>query len=168
MLGGWWGAGGTGRGDSRWDWGTFYHSLKHLRHLPHRELDGQPNGLFLLPILLVLVLVFDLLEQLFGFFLVRPVPQTGIAGELTVFVDDAQADDFVAVLDEFLDEPFDGVVRVVVVVRAAEEGPGALGVSVVFVFGGDGEGVVGCVAVVEGVEGDAAFVLARGQLVLSL
>lgn len=39
-------------------------------------------------------------------------------------------------------------------------------VVVVFVLGGDGEGEVGGVAVIEGVEGDAAFVFACRESVI--
>lgn len=147
-----------------WKHGT-YHSLKNLRYFTHGEFNNQTDGLLLLAIFFIFVFVLDLLKQLLRFLLVVLVPYACVAGYLAVFVDDPQANDLVAVFHEFFNEPFDGIVGVVVVVGAAEEGAAALGVLVILVFGGDSEGVVGCVAVVEGVEGDAAFVLACRRLV---
>lgn len=100
----------------------------------------------------------DLFQELLSFLFVCAIAEAGVAGEFAILVDDTQANDFIAVFDQFLDEPFDGVVGVVVVVGTAEEGSGALIVLVVFVFGGNGKGVVGCVAVVKSIEGDSAFV----------
>lgn len=144
-------------------WET-YHALEDFGYLSHGKFDSQTYSLFLF-ILSVFVLVLDFLQQLLGLLLVGAIAQTGVAGELTVFVDYAQADYLVAIFHQLLNEPLDSVVGVVIVVGAAEEGPRSLSVLIVFVFGGYVEGVIGCIAVVEGVEGDSAFVFPLTMLV---
>lgn len=145
-------------------WGETYHALEDFGYFTHCKLYSQTYSLFLL-ILSILVLVLDLLQQLLGFLLVRASPQAGVTGESAVFVDYAQAYDLVAVFDQFLDEPLYGVVGVVIVVGAAKKGSGSLSVLIVLVFGGYVEGIIGCIAVIEGVEGDAALVFACKKLV---
>lgn len=93
-----------------------------------------------------------------GFFLVGAIAKASVAGEFAVLVDYPQAYDLVAIFHQLFDEPFNGVIGVIIIVSAAEKSSRSLGVLVVFVFGGYGEGVVGCITVVESVERDSALV----------
>ena len=145
-------------------WGKTYHPLEDFGYFAHCKLYSQTYSLFLLT-LSVLVLVLDLLQQLLGFLLVGASPQAGVTGEFAVFVDYAQAYDLVAIFDQFLDEPLYGVVGVVIVIGAAKKGSGSLSVLIVLVFGGYVEGIISCIAVIEGVEGDAALVFPCKTLV---
>lgn len=95
---------------------------------------------------------------MFGFLLVDSIAKARITSELAILVNYPEAYDLIAVLDQLFNEPLNGIVGIVIVVGAAEEGPGPLGVLVVLVFGGYVEGVVGGIAVVEGVEGNPTFV----------
>ena len=141
-----------------------YHALEDFGYLSHGKFDSQTYSFFLF-ILSVFILVLDFLQQLLGLLLVGAMAQTGVAGELAVFVDYAQADYLVAIFHQLLNEPLDSVVGVVIVVGAAEEGPRSLSVLIVLVFGGYVEGVIGCIAVVEGVKGDSALVFSKTMLV---
>ena len=92
-----------------------YHALDHLLDLPDGEFKDNTDCL------LVLVLLDDPVEELRSFLAIE-LFLARVGGHFCVFVDDAETDDFVAVVNELVDEPFQRELRVVVLVGAAEEG----------------------------------------------
>lgn len=134
--------------------------MKYLWYFTNRNFDDYINSFLLLSLLLGLVLFLDFRKQLLRFFFIHLLLYTIVTGELAVFVHNAKADDTVAIFDKFFYQPFGGVVGILIVIGAAEEGAGALGVIVVLVPLADVEVRIGCVGIAEGVEGDAAFIFA--------
>ena len=130
-----------------------YHLLKHLRNLPYSKFESQADSF-----LAFFILILGPFQQLLGFFLVRSVSDAAVASKTAILVDYPQTDNLVAILDQFFNEPLYGGFGIVIVVSSAEKSAGSLRVVIVFVFGANREGIVGGIAVVEGVKGDSSFV----------
>lgn len=83
------------------------------------EFQHETDGL----LLAVPVLLDDLIQQALGLGSVASLLDAGVAADLGILIDHAQTDDLVAIVDQFVDQPFEGKLGVIVLVGAAQEGP---------------------------------------------
>jgi len=125
-----------------------YHSLDRLVHFPDRVLEDDGYGF------LLFVLLDDLIEQLLRLQSVQPLLQCHVAADLAILVDDPEADDLVAVVDQLIDQPFEGELRVVILIGAAQKRAGSAAVGIVPMLGLQREREIGCILIVKGIERD--------------
>ena len=137
--------------------GCAYHALNGLVYLADGELQGQTEGL------LVRVLVDDLLQEVLSLSSITTLLDAGLAIDLGVLVDDAQTDDLIAIIGQFVDQPFEGELGIIVLIGAAEEGPRTTGVLIIRVLAVQGQGEVTGVLVVEGIKGYARLKVPEGR-----
>ena len=125
-----------------------YHSLDRLVHLTDSILEDDGYRL------LLFILLDDPIEQLPRLLPVLPLLQCQIAAELTILIDDSQANDLVAIIDQLIDQPLESELRVIILIGAAQERAGSPVVRIVSVLGLQREREIGCILIVEGIEGD--------------
>ena len=70
-----------------------YHTLNGLRNFTHRQLKDQADSFA------VLILLFHRVEQRTSFFFVDALLNTRVAGDLAVFIDNAEANDLIAIFN---------------------------------------------------------------------
>ena len=99
-------------------------------------------------------------HQCFCFFSVLCLSlPTSTGGDFRIWIDDPQANYLVSIIDEFVDQPFQCILGIIVSVEATEKSSGPLREDIILVLLGEGEGCyVGNVrraGTWECVEGDA-------------
>ena len=76
-----------------------------------------------------------MLEKLASFSLVDTLLHANVAANLAIFVDNAEADDLIAIFHKLLDEPLESKLRIVVLIGSTKESARPTRVGIVFVLG---------------------------------
>lgn len=91
-----------------------YHALDSLRNLAHCQFKDQADGFA------ILILSLHRFEQGTSFLFVDTLLDTRVAGDLAVLVDNAEADNLVAIFHQFFDEPFKSELGIVILYSQVE------------------------------------------------
>lgn len=76
------------------------HALYRLRNLAYSEFQDQADGFILF------IFFLDMLEKLASFSLVNALLYANVAANLAIFVNNAKADNLIAVFNKLLNKPF--------------------------------------------------------------
>jgi hypothetical protein len=98
-------------------------------HLAHGKLQDDGDGL------VIIILLDNLVEEIPSLLPVLPLLQGRVAANLAVLIDDPQAHNLVAIVDELINQPFEGKLGIVVLVRATQKRARSSSVCVILVFG---------------------------------
>lgn len=104
------------------------HALNCLRDLTHSEFQDQADGFVLF------ILFLYMLEKLASFSLVDTLLHAHVATYLAIFVNNAKADNLIAVFHKLFHKPLKSKLRVVVLVGSTEESARPTRVGIVFVL----------------------------------
>jgi hypothetical protein len=137
-----------------------YHALDRVLDLADGELQDDVDSL------VFGVLLLDTFEHAVRLFAVAALSASSIASTTSPFgsffavlLNHPQADDFIAVVNEFVDQPFQSSIGVIVYIGAAEEGTRTLGVLIFAMLATQSQREVRGVAIVESVKRDTGFEL---------
>ena len=128
-----------------------HHALNGIVNLSHRKLENETDGL----LLAVSILLNDLIEQTLGLGPISPLLDACVTADLGILIDDSKTDNLITIINQLVNQPFEGKLRVIILVGATQEGPRASAVTVVLVLGIEGQREVGRIFVVKGIERDS-------------